>query len=58
MVIANRTLLERYRQSISVMLEKKRGQIDVAKLRVILLSEVDFNALKKLIFNTRLIPSL
>jgi len=40
------------------MLEKKRGQIDVAKLRVILLSEVDFNALKKFIFNTRLIPSL
>jgi len=41
-----------------MILEKKRGQIDVAKLRVILLLEVDFNALKKLIFNTRLMPSL
>ena len=40
------------------MLEKVRGQIDIFKLRVILLLESDFNTLNKLVFNMRLIPSL
>ena len=43
---------------MSVILEKARGQIDVSKLRVILLLELDFNTLNKLIFNMKLMPSL
>ena len=37
------------------MLEKKLNEIHVLKLRVILLLEVDFDAINKIIFNTRLI---
>jgi len=40
------------------MLEKTRGQIKVTKLRVILLLEVDFNTLNKLVFNFKLMLSL
>ena len=40
------------------MLEKVAGNIDVQKLRAILLLEADFNALHKIIFNNRLIPKL
>ena len=39
-------------------MEKKQGEISISKLRVILLLEVDFNAINKIIFNTRLIPIL
>ena len=40
------------------MLEKSKAHIDVAKLRAILLLEADFNALNKIVFNTKLMPSL
>ena len=40
------------------MLEKVAGNIDVQKLRAILLLEADFNALHKIVFNNRLIPKL
>ena len=40
------------------MLEKKLNTISVSKLRAILLLEADFNAVNKIIFNTRLIPTL
>ena len=40
------------------MLEKVAGNINVQKLRTILLLEADFNAMHKIIFNNRLIPSI
>ena len=40
------------------MLEKSKGYINVEKLRAILLLEADFNALNKIVFNTKLMPSL
>ena len=40
------------------MLEKVAGNINVQKLRAILLLEADFNALYKIVFNNRLIPKL
>ena len=41
-----------------MMLEKKQGDISVSKLRTLLLLEVDYNVINKIIFNTRLIPTL
>ena len=41
-----------------MMLEKIRNQIEVFKLRAILLLEADFNTLNKLVFNSKLIPFL
>ena len=40
------------------MLEKVVSNIDVEKLRAILLLEADFNVLHKIVFNNRLIPKL
>ena len=40
------------------MLEKEAGNLDMAKLRVILLLEVDFNRLNKIIFNNRILLKL
>ena len=40
------------------MLEKERGNINIAKLRAILLLEADFNGLNKIIFNSRVLPAL
>ena len=40
------------------MLEKKPGVVRVNKLRAILLLEADFNGINKIIFNTKLIPSI
>ena len=40
------------------MLEKKQGEINVFKLRGILLLDADFNAIYKITFNTRLIPTV
>jgi len=39
------------------MLEKLKGVVDVIKLHVILL-EADFNTLHKILFNSRVIPSI
>ena len=40
------------------MLEKEKGNINVKKLRAILLLEADFNGLNKIIYNSRVIPEL
>ena len=40
------------------MLEKSAGNMHVQKLRAILLLEVGFNAIHKIIFNNRLIPNI
>ena len=40
------------------MLEKAIGNMDIMKLRVILILEANFNALYKMVFNSRLIPKL
>ena len=50
--------LKRWIKGVSVMLEKVAGNINVQKLRAILLLEADFNALHKIVFNNRLIPKL
>jgi len=41
-----------------IILEKVRGNIDIFILRAILLLEVDFNNLNKIIFNGRVLPQL
>ena len=43
---------------MSIMLEKSAGNVQVSKLRAILLLEVDFNALNKIVFNNCTLPSL
>ena len=40
------------------MLEKKPGNVNVDKLRAILLLEADFNVVNKITFNTRVMPQL
>ena len=50
--------LIRWIKGVSIMLEKVVGNIDVQKLRAILLLEADFNTLYKIVFNDRLIPKL
>ena len=40
------------------MLKKAPGNIDIKKLRVILLLEADFNIVYKIIFNKRIMPRL
>ena len=40
------------------MLEKSKGNIDVTKLRVILLLKANFNTLNKVFYNSRVIFSL
>ena len=40
------------------MLEKVAGNINVQKLRAILLLEADFNAMHKIIFNNQLMPRI
>jgi len=40
------------------MIEKSPRQIDVTKLRAILLLEADYNTVNKIIFNNRVIPSI
>jgi hypothetical protein len=43
---------------ISVILEKPLGNVNVIKLRAILLLEANFNTLYKIVFNGRLMPEL
>jgi len=40
------------------MLEKIAGNVNMTKLRAILLLEANFNALNKIIFNDRVIPRI
>ena len=56
--LANRTLLEQWKEGVLIILEKERGNINIAKLRVILLLEADFIRLNKIIFNSRVLPTL
>ena len=56
--IANQRLLNRWRNSVSIMLEKLRGYIDIEKLRAIFLLEADYNELNKMVFNNRVMLSL
>ena len=41
-----------------MIIEKTPGKINICKLRVTLLLEVEFNAIHKIIFNSRLILAL
>lgn len=50
--------LKRWLHGLSVILEKSLGKILVEKLRAMLLLEADFNALHKIIFNGRILPTL
>ena len=45
-------------KGVSVILEKSLGNINIQKLRVILLLEADFNVLCKIIFNDRIMSAL
>ena len=56
-IISGRPLL-RWIKGVLVMLEKSAGDVNVQKLRAILLLEADFNAIHKIIFNSRLILSI
>ena len=40
------------------MLVKSAGNVHIAKLRALLLLEADFNALNKIVFNRRALPSI
>ena len=40
------------------MLEKRSGNVDVVKLRAILLLEANFNSINKILFNRYILPSL
>ena len=50
--------LVRWIKFMPVILEKSLRNINAQNLRVILLLEVDFNALYKIIFNRRMMPVL
>ena len=58
LALCNTTLLERWTNRVSIILEKVAGNINVAKLRAILLLEADFNTLNKIVFNRRTIPRI
>ena len=50
--------LSRWIKGVLVMLEKVAGNINMQKLRAILLLEADFNVMNKIISNNRLMPRL
>lgn len=58
LALASGQPLLRWIRGVSVMLEKVDGNINVQKLRAILLLEADFNAMHKIIFNNRLMPRI
>lgn len=49
--------LPRWRNGLSVMLEKKKGVIEASKLRAILLMEADFNSGNKTAFGKRMVQN-
>ena len=51
LAVKNTTPLDRWRNRVSIMLEKSEGNVHISKLRAILLLEADFNALNKIVFN-------
>ena len=54
LVLATGTVLSRWAKGLSVMLEKIKGNINVDKLRAILLMEADYNFVSKLLLGVRL----
>ena len=50
--------LHRWAKELTVMIEKVGGNIRVDKLRALILMEVDFNSLNKLIFSSRMIKCM
>ena len=54
----NTTPLERWRNDVSIMLEKSEGKIYILKLRAILLLEADFSTLNKIVFSNRSLPAI
>ena len=40
------------------MLEKSSGNVNISKLRAILLLEADFNGINKILFNSYILPQL
>ena len=58
LVVKNKIPLERWIIRDLVTLEKFLENINIEKLRAILLLEVDFNASCKIIYNNRLVPKL
>ena len=57
-MVRNRIPLKRCTKGILVILEKSPRNINIQKLREILLLEADFNMLHKIVFNGRRMPSL
>ena len=58
LAIRNGAPLKQWIKGLSIVLEKEPGEILVAKLRATLLLESDFNALHKVIFGRRIVPTL
>ena len=56
--VKNQSILDHWEKGLSIMLLKKENTIRVEKLRAILLLEADFNAIAKILFNTRVMPLL
>jgi hypothetical protein len=56
-VLAHAIQLERWSRRLSVMLEKMLGVMLVSKLRAILLMEVEFNALNKIMYRVRMMQN-
>ena len=53
LALNNCTPLDRWQQSVSIMLEKIKGNINVAKVRAVLLLEADFDTMNKIICNSK-----
>ena len=58
LAVRNTTPLDRWRNRVSIILEKSAENVNMAKLRAILLLKVNFNALNKIVFNGRAILSI
>ena len=57
-VVNTGIVLERWTKVLSIMLEKTKGNINVEKLRGILLMEADYNFISKLLIEVRLMSSV
>ena len=58
LVLSTGTVLHRWAKGLSVMLEKIKGNINVDKLRAILLMEADYNFVSKLLLGVRLMYAI
>ena len=58
LAVHNTTPLDRWRNGVSIILEKFAGNVNVAKLKAILLLEANFNTFNKIVFNRRAILSI